>query len=51
MSGIDPSVIVHCLNIDPKIFPVKKKWRNFNRERYMAINIEVEKLLKVDFIK
>lgn len=51
MLVIDPTVIVHYLNIDPKFHLVKQKWRTFNAERYMAINTEVEKLIKADFIK
>ncbi|KAL5583459.1 hypothetical protein UlMin_015901 [Ulmus minor] len=51
MLGIDPKVIVHRLNIDPSFRPVKQKRRNFNAERYMAINTEVDKLLKADFIR
>ncbi|KAL5571760.1 hypothetical protein UlMin_021357 [Ulmus minor] len=53
MPGIDPNVIVHRLNIDPNFKPIKQKRRTFNAERYMAINTEVDKLLKagvcVDF--
>ncbi|KAL5561391.1 hypothetical protein UlMin_031138 [Ulmus minor] len=51
MPGIDPKVIVHRLNIDPSFRPVKQKRRTFNAERYMAINTEVDKLLKADFIR
>ncbi|KAL5540825.1 hypothetical protein UlMin_043795 [Ulmus minor] len=51
MPGIDPKVIVHRLNIDPSFRPVKQKRRTFNAERYMAINTEVDKLLKADFIQ
>ncbi|KAL5554501.1 hypothetical protein UlMin_041902 [Ulmus minor] len=51
MPGIDPSVIVHRLNIDPNFKPVKQKRRTFNAERYMAINTEVDKLLKAEFIE
>ncbi|KAL5562596.1 hypothetical protein UlMin_032343 [Ulmus minor] len=51
MPGIDPNVIVHRLNIDPNFKPIKQKRRNFNAERYMAINTEVDKLLKAGFIE
>ncbi|KAL5565983.1 hypothetical protein UlMin_029147 [Ulmus minor] len=51
MPGIDPNVIVHHLNIDPNFKPVKQKRRTFNAERYMAINTEVDKLLKAKFIE
>ncbi|KAL5542749.1 hypothetical protein UlMin_010459 [Ulmus minor] len=51
MPGIDPSVIVHRLNIDPNFKLVKQKRRTFNTERYMAINTEVDKLLKAKFVE
>ncbi|KAL5546086.1 hypothetical protein UlMin_005773 [Ulmus minor] len=51
MHGIDPDVIVHRLNIDPNFKPIKQKRRTFNAERYMAINTEVDKLLKAGFIE
>ncbi|KAL5548398.1 hypothetical protein UlMin_003629 [Ulmus minor] len=51
MPGIDPNVIVHRLNIDPNFKPIKQKRRTFNAERYMAINTEVDKLLKAEFIE
>ncbi|KAL5543867.1 hypothetical protein UlMin_007651 [Ulmus minor] len=51
MPGIDPSIIVRRLNIDPNFKPVKQKQRTFNAERYMAINTEVDKLLKAKFIE
>ncbi|KAL5567724.1 hypothetical protein UlMin_024299 [Ulmus minor] len=51
MPGIDPNVIVHRLNIDPNFKPIKQKRRTFNAERYMAINTEIDKLLKVGFIE
>ncbi|KAL5563317.1 hypothetical protein UlMin_033064 [Ulmus minor] len=51
MLGIDPNVIVHRLNIDSNFKPVKQKRRTFNAERYMAINTEVDKLLKAKFIE
>ncbi|KAL5545680.1 hypothetical protein UlMin_005367 [Ulmus minor] len=51
MPGIDPNVIVHRLNIDPNFKPIKQKRGTFNAERYMAINTEVDKLLKVGFIE
>lgn len=43
--------MVHHLNIDLKFKPIKKKHRAFNAEHYMAINAEVDKLLKANFIK
>jgi len=50
MSGIDPSVIVHKLNVDPNCRPVKQR-RAFAAERNTAVAEEVEKLLKAGFIR
>ncbi len=33
LQGIDPSIIVHRLNVDPSYKPVKQKTRTFNAER------------------
>jgi hypothetical protein len=51
MPGIDPSVIVHQLNVDPSSKPVKQKRRSFAPERNQAAAEEVEKLLQAGFIK
>jgi hypothetical protein len=51
MPGIDPSVIVHKLNVDPNHRPVKQRRRVFAAERNMAVAEEVEKLLKAGFIR
>jgi hypothetical protein len=51
MSGIDPSVISHRLNVDPNYRSIKQKRRNFAPERNQAIREEVERLLKVGFIR
>ena len=51
MPSIDPEVIVHRLNVDPSHKPVRQKRRSFNLERYKVIEEEVEKLLKVGFIR
>ncbi|XP_059428507.1 uncharacterized protein LOC132162267 [Corylus avellana] len=51
MPGIDPKDIVHHLNIDPKVKPVKQKRRKFAPDRNMAIAEEVGKLLKAQFIE
>jgi hypothetical protein len=47
MPRIDPSVIVHKLNVDPNYRPVKQRMRTFAVERNQAVAEEVEKLLKV----
>lgn len=51
MPGIDPSVIVHKLNVDPNYRPVKQRRRAFAAERNKAVAEEVEKLLKAGFIR
>jgi len=51
MPGIDPSIIVHKLNVEPSHRPVKKRRRTFTAERNQAIAEEVEKLLKAGFIR
>jgi hypothetical protein len=51
MLGINPEEIVHVLNVDPDMKPVKQKRRKFASERVEAITVEVEKLLKAQFIE
>ena len=51
MPGINPEDIVHVLNVDPTMKPVKQKRRKFALERVEAIAEEVEKLLKAQFIQ
>jgi hypothetical protein len=51
MPGISPEEIVHILNVDPDMKPVKQKKRKFAPERVEAIAVEVEKLLKAQFIQ
>jgi hypothetical protein len=51
MSGISPEEIIHVLNVDPDMNPVKQKRRKFAPERVKAITMEVEKLLKAQFIQ
>jgi hypothetical protein len=46
MPGISPKKIVHILNVDPDMKPVKQKRRKFTPERVEAIAVEVEKLLE-----
>ena len=49
--GINPSIIVHKLNVSPLSFPVRQKKQVFAQERDKAIAEEVRKLLEVDFIR
>ena len=51
MSGIDPSVIVHWLNVLPSFSPIRQKKQVFAQERDKAIAEEVRKLLEADFIQ
>jgi hypothetical protein len=51
MPGISPEEIVHVLNMNPGTKPVKQKRRKFTPERVKAITVEVEKLLKAQFIE
>ena len=51
MSGIDPSVITHCLNICPSSKPVRQKKRVFAPKRDDAIKDEVQKLIVAKFIQ
>ena len=51
MPGIDPSVIVHRLNVNPTSSPIRQKKRVFTLERHKAIAEEVKKLLEAGFIR
>ncbi|KAL0304789.1 UNVERIFIED_CONTAM: hypothetical protein Scaly_3008700 [Sesamum calycinum] len=51
MCGIDLEIMVHWLNVDPKVRSVKQKKRAFENERNKAIKEEVEKLLRIDYIR
>ena len=51
MPGIDPSVIVHRLNVNPTSSPIRQKKRVFTLERHNAIAEEVKKLLEAGFIR
>ena len=51
MPGIDPSIIVHRLNVNPASSPIRQKKRVFAQERDKAIAEEVKKLQEADFIR
>ena len=51
MPRIDPSVIVHRLNVNPASSPIRQKKRVFAQERDKAITEEVRKLLEAGFIR
>ena len=50
MLGIDPSIIIHCLNVYPSSKPIRQKKRVFAPERDNAIKEEVQKLTITKFI-
>lgn len=50
MLGIDLGIIVHHLNANPNIKPVKLKRRSYNQDRYEDIKQEVDMLLKAGYI-
>jgi hypothetical protein len=51
MPGIRREVIEHKLGIDPAFKPIKQKKRRYTPERHKTIQVEVNKLLKVGFIR
>ncbi|KAK4384232.1 Retrovirus-related Pol polyprotein from transposon [Sesamum angolense] len=51
LEGIDLGVIMHHLNLNPGVKPVKQKKRHFGPEKDKIIQREVNKLLSVGHIK
>ena len=51
MPGIDPSVMVHMLNMSPSFPPIRQKKWVFTQEQDRVIAKEVRKLQKAGFIK
>ena len=51
MPGIDLTVIVHKLNVNPDSSPVRQKKRVFAQEQDKAVAEEVRKLLGAGFIR
>ena len=51
MPGIDPSIMVHRLNVSPAFPPIRQKKRVFAPERDRAIAEEVRKLQEASFIR
>ncbi|KAL0413601.1 UNVERIFIED_CONTAM: Retrovirus-related Pol polyprotein from transposon gypsy [Sesamum radiatum] len=47
---IDPEVIVHRLNVDPMMRPMKQKKKTFGAERNKIIEEEVKKLLEAGYV-
>ena len=50
MPGIDSSIIVHGLNVNPASSPIRQKKRVFTQKRDKAVVEEVRKLLEAGFI-
>jgi hypothetical protein len=51
MPGISTKVMVHKLNVNPSMHPIKQKRRVFAPERNAAVMAEVNKLLTAGFIR
>jgi len=49
--GLSREVAEHCLNVNPDVKPVQQKRRAFSKEKADAIEKEVAKLLKANFIR
>jgi hypothetical protein len=50
MPGIDPEIVIHEIKTYPNVKPVRQRLRPIYPRKAAAINLEVEKLLKADFI-
>ncbi|KAL0416410.1 UNVERIFIED_CONTAM: Pro-Pol polyprotein [Sesamum latifolium] len=51
LEGIDPEVISHHLNIDPRVKPVKQKKRHFGPEKDKIIQVEIDKLVAAGHVE
>uniref|UniRef100_A0A2N9IKM3 Uncharacterized protein n=1 Tax=Fagus sylvatica TaxID=28930 RepID=A0A2N9IKM3_FAGSY len=51
MPGISTEVMIHKLNVNPSMHPIKQKRRVFAPERNAAVMAEVDKLLTAGFIR
>ena len=51
MTGIDPEIITHRLQVDPDYPPVRQKRRKFAPERNKIVNEEVQKLLDIGSVR
>lgn len=51
MLGIYPKVITHRLSVNPSVKLIKQKKRTFAIDRNQTIMEEVDKLLRVGFIR
>ena len=51
IEGINLSIIIHWLKVDPYVKPVAPKRHKFNKEGYTMINEEVKKLLEAGVVR
>ena len=51
MVGIDPTLASHKLNIIASAKPIIQKIRHFHLDRHQIIQIEIDNLLRVGFIR
>ena len=51
MPGLDPKLVTHKLNVDPKAKSVKHPTRKYHLDVEEKIKVKVSKLLKVGFIE
>ena len=51
LPGLDPSVVVHTLNLDKVVPPMRQPLRKKSPEQWNAVAIEVDKLVKACFVE
>ena len=51
MVGIHHEIMCHLLNIDLQVKPVSQKCRALDADHYKALQDEVDRLLKIEFIR
>ena len=51
MPGLDPGLVVHAFNVDPRVKPVIQPARVFHTDVETQLTQEVKKLLATGFIK
>jgi len=51
ITGLDPQVALHRLNVKPDVKPVKQQQRQFRPDIWGAIEVEVHKLIACGFIR
>ena len=51
MKGVDPDLMCHRLNVDPRISARRQKRRPLDPERAQALKDEVDRLIKAGFVR